>query len=295
MNRDNLELSLFALSKSDGKGVVLRKVLTMADQLQIIAHRGASGLAPENTLSAFNLAVESGAAMIELDVHLTRDHHLAVIHDATVNRTTNGQGAVADFTLAELQQLDAGSWFGPEFSGAQIPALTEVIQGVGGRCRLNIEVKQVEAGRNSRPVEAVLLETLEAAGAAESHLISSFDWDLLTRIYQLAPQVKLAYLFSFLPWNLRKRMAGGMLTAIHPRHPIVSGRLIKAAHAQGLQVNVWTVDKPERMRKLAALGVDGIITNFPERGLNTEDLFHQLNDHHHQLHQDQPQDNPFHE
>lgn len=235
----------------------------MPAKIEIIAHRGASRLAPENTIPAFNLAVEMGCSMIELDVQMTRDQKLVVIHDSTVNRTTNGAGAVSGFMLEELRRLDAGSWFGIEFRGERIPTLLEVIQEVGDRCRLNIEVKK-DAAHGRRPVEEVLVETLAQPPARNSYLISSFDYDLLTRIHTLDPRRKLAYLFVFFSWNLRKPMASGMLAAIHPHHSVVSKRMIDTAHDYGLQVNVWTVDKPEQMLSLANLGADGIITNDPE-------------------------------
>jgi glycerophosphoryl diester phosphodiesterase len=234
------------------------------NKIQFIAHRGVSGLAPENTISAFNLAVKMGFPMIELDVQMTRDQQLVVIHDSTVNRTTNGAGAVADFRLAELRQLDAGSWFGREFSGEKIPTLLEVIHEVGGHCRLNIEVKKVNTGHSCRPIEEALIEALSEGVSRQSYLVSSFDYAVLTRIHKLAPHIKLANLFSYLPLNLPKRIAAGILTAIHPHYFIVSKRMIETAHAHGLQVNVWTVDKPEQILSLIDLGVDGIITNYPK-------------------------------
>jgi glycerophosphoryl diester phosphodiesterase len=239
----------------------------VADKIQIIAHRGASGLAPENTIAAFNLAVEMGCPMIELDVQMTRDQKLVVIHDSTVNRTTNGRGAVSGFRLEELRRLDAGSWFGVQFRGERIPTLPEVIQKVGDRCRLNIEVKK-DTVHGRRPVEEVLIEILAGTPARNSSLISSFDYDWLTSVHQWEPRLKLAYLFAYLPWNLRKRMASGILAAIHPHHLVASRRLIQSAHDCGLQVNVWTVDKPGQMLNLACLGVDGMITNNPEVALS---------------------------
>lgn len=240
----------------------------MKRKIWIIGHRGASGSAPENTLSAFTKAVEMGADMIELDVQLTRDNQLIVMHDPTVNRTTDGSGRISNLTLAELQRLDAGAWFGSEFKGEKIPTLLQVIQKMAGRCYLNIEVKRNRAKNKSsqRPIEEVLLETLSMSPLKDSLLISSFDYKLLTRLKSLNPRLKLAFLFSRVPWNIKKRMAGGTLYAIHPQRRITSVKLVTEAHRLGLQVNVWTVDEPEQMQKLINLGVDGIISNFPERG-----------------------------
>ncbi len=141
----------------------------------IIAHRGASGEFPENTLPAFAAAIEAGAQMCELDVQLTRDGAAVVIHDETVDRTTNGTGAVAAMSLAEIRRLDAGVKFGARFAGTRIPTLEEVLTLVRGRCALNVELK-------SAGVEREVCRLLRAHEALSSTtIVSSFDWDALAR------------------------------------------------------------------------------------------------------------------
>jgi glycerophosphoryl diester phosphodiesterase len=125
-------------------------------QPELTAHRGNSGLAPENTLAAFGKALETAAQWIELDAHRSADGEVVVMHDATVGRTTNGHGAIAELTLAELKKLDAGSWFGPEFVGEPVPTLAEVVALVGSRIRLNVEVKSSADPESSRKVVTVL-------------------------------------------------------------------------------------------------------------------------------------------
>src|SRR5205814_5101727 len=152
----------------------------------VIAHRGASGTHPENTLAAFRRAVELGADMIELDVQLTRDGEVVVFHDATLERTTDGAGAVSDRTLAEIRRLDAGAWFGPAFRGTRVPTLAEVLAAVG--LPVNVELKPV----GDDGLEARALAVVESAGALARVVFSSFDAGALERLRACAAGAPLA-------------------------------------------------------------------------------------------------------
>ena len=223
-----------------------------------IAHRGASGRFPENTLRAFAAAIEAGADMCELDVRLTADGAIAVIHDDTVERTTDGRGAVNSFMLKDLKRLDAGAKFGAKYSGERIPTLDEALDLAAGRCGLNIELKA--AG-----VELSVCELIQARGAAAWTLLSSFDWDALARVRHIAPEIRVGLLSSRWPARLLGAATEMKADAINPRFDMVTEDLCVAAHKRAINVYAWTVDDPAAMRRLIAYGVDGIMTNYPER------------------------------
>lgn len=223
-----------------------------------IAHRGASGRFPENTLRAFAAAVEAGADMCELDVRLTSDGGLAVIHDDTVDRTTDGRGAVGSLTLESLKRLDAGIKFGAEFIGERIPTLEDVFDLAGERIGLNIELKAAGA-------EPRVCELIRARSAETRTIVSSFDWDALARIRHMAPRIRVGLLASRWPARLLGAASEMNADAIHPRFDMVTEDLCIAAHKRAVSVYVWTVDDPAAMRRLIAYGVDGIMTNFPRR------------------------------
>jgi glycerophosphoryl diester phosphodiesterase len=223
-----------------------------------IAHRGASGSFPENTLAAFRAAIEAGAEMCELDVQLTRDGAIVVIHDDTVDRTTGGIGAVAMMTLAEMKRLDAGAKFSDRFAGERIPTLEEVFDLVEGRCALNIEIK-------SEGLETKVTELICTRNAFGWTLVSSFDWAALARIRHIAPEIRVGLLASRWPARLIGAATEMKAAAINPRVDIVTEDLCIAAHGREMSVYAWTVDEPAEMRRLIAYGVDGIMTNWPER------------------------------
>jgi glycerophosphoryl diester phosphodiesterase len=223
-----------------------------------IAHRGASGSFPENTLSSFRAAIDVGAEMCELDVALTRDQVAVVIHDDTVDRTTDGQGEVAAMTLAEMKQLDAGAWFDPKFIGERVPTLDEVFEAAKGRCGLNIELK----ARGAEPQVVHLMRKHAALGAS---IVSSFEWETLWRARELEPTLRIALLAEKEPERLLGEATRRRAWAINPRFDLVNVALCARAHREGLKVYTWTVDEPEAMRILVAHGVDGIMTNYPDR------------------------------
>ncbi|AMV72985.1 glycerophosphodiester phosphodiesterase [Desulfuromonas carbonis] len=225
-------------------------------RLLIWAHRGASGRAPENTLAAFRAAEADGADGIELDVHLSRDGVPVVIHDETLERTSDGRGPVRDFTLAELRRLDAGSWFGTPFAGEGLPTLEEVFTWAENRLRINVEIKDAAAGHK-------VLELLQAYPQVRV-LVSSFDHRLLALMRQQAPRLPLGFLCDTLFWHraLSRAVAAGA-ESFHPRVDRTSRQLVQACQRHGLRVYPWTVNSPRQALRLRRLRVDGLFTNYP--------------------------------
>jgi glycerophosphoryl diester phosphodiesterase len=224
------------------------------------AHRGASGQAPENTLSALARALALGADLAEIDVRLTADGQLAVIHDATLERTTTGSGRVAQHTLAELQALDAGAWFGPQWRGERVPALDEVLAFARGRLPLNLELKP--DGRPQQLLDEVL-RALERHDEAGRCLVTSFDADLIDELKARAPARVAGYIFE--AGELPGWAFSAKVDVLSAEHTLVDAAFCEFATAAGKAVHVWTVDDPAAMRRFADLGVDAVITNHPER------------------------------
>ena len=233
----------------------------------VTAHRGFSGKAPENTLAAFRAAIDAGCDMIELDVHLSRDSQVVVIHDDTLERTTNGRGNVADQTYAELKRLDAGSWFDPRFSGERIPALAEVLLMARNKILVNIELKK---GKNKFPytMEELANRTLrevDRADMSDQVLFSSFDPAAIDRISERNPLLPVA-LITNKPWVKPEEAGGGKLyPTLNCRITVLNEDNIRLARAGGIRIHAWTVNAQEAMKKAIAMGVDGIITNHPDR------------------------------
>lgn len=223
----------------------------MSARVLNIGHRGASRAFPENTLAAFRAACDAGADMCELDVQLSRDGAVVVIHDDTVDRTTNGRGAVAAFTLAELKSLDAGR-------GERIPTLEEVFETTAGRCGLNVELK-------IPGLEPQVAEIMRKHEATETSMVSSFDWSALEAMRTVAPEIRAGVLAEKKPDRMLEAATRLHAYAVNPRCDLVTPDLCIAAHARGFKVLVWTVDRPEQMRALIEAGVDGIMTNYPDR------------------------------
>lgn len=230
------------------------------------AHRGACKQAPENTVPAFVLAADLGADGIELDVQLSKDGEVVVIHDFQLDATTDGTGPVRDCTLAELKEFDAGVRFDPACAGERIPTLQEVIDAVGHRLLINIELKA--QGVRDDGLAAAVVSVVERNDLVARVILSSFNPLTLRRAGRLNPKIPLGLLYApdqplFLrrPW-LRRTIP---LEAVHPYHGLVDAGYIEWAKKQGYRVNVWTVDEVERMQQLRRLAVDVIITNWPDR------------------------------
>lgn len=238
----------------------------MSPTPQIFAHRGARCVAPENTLPAFDAALAMGVDGIELDVHLTRDGQLVVIHDFDVGKTTDGHGAVAAMSAAEVARLDAGAHFSPAFAGTRIPTLDEVFDLVGDRCRVNVEIKSVEVyARDASDAVVALIRRRNLHGQV---LVSSFNPITLVKVRHLDPSIALGMLYDAeMPAFFRTIWAGPPIypQAQHPERGLIDEAYMAWARQAGAAVNTWTVNAVDDARRLATLGVDAIITDVPDR------------------------------
>lgn len=240
----------------------------MFEKTLVIAHRGYSAKFPENTLSAFEAAIAAGAAMIELDVHLTRDGALLVTHDFELGRTSNGKGTISDFTSRELRSLDAGAWFSQYHKGERFPVLGEVLAMAKGRIELNIELKEETLPDDS--VRDVMAEKVLALagghGMLSQVLISSFDWRALARLRLKDQNVRIGLLNDTPEKGLRWDEAAPLRAhSYNPNHEGLSEAQAREIHSKGLKLYPFTANTPEEFRKLLALGADGIITNEVEK------------------------------
>lgn len=249
--------------------------------MRIIAHRGASAEAPENTMAAFRRALALGAEMIELDVRLTRDGVPVVIHDETLSRTTDGEGSVGEIAFADLRRLSAGAWFGARFQEERVPHLAEVFDLAGTGAAINVEIK-AQPGRSEETALSAL-GVVREAGALRRALFSSFDPEPLRVLRGEGKDARLALLTgpSSLPalYGYGSPTAGravlermehwqelGLETACVHR-TLVSAPLVVDLHAHGWGVNVYTVDEEAAVERLDAMGVNGIFSNDPARML----------------------------
>jgi len=223
----------------------------------VIAHRGASAYRPENTLSAYALALEQAADMIEIDLHVSRDGAVVVAHDELL-AGLGGRGEIAEASLAELQALDAGG-------GERIPTLEEVLDRFGSRIPFNLELKRaVHAEYNG--LEAKALDAVVRRGLLQRTLFSSFFDTVLERLRTLCPEARVALLVSRkFPEGALARAARLGAEAVNPEHFVASPELIGQAHDAGLDVHVFTVDEEAELRHFLDLEVDGIFTNTPDR------------------------------
>lgn len=230
----------------------------------IFAHRGASALAPENTLSSFRLAKELEADGIELDVMLSSDKQLVVIHDTTVNRTTNGLGKVPAMTYNELRKLDAGCRFGEQFKGEHLPTLSEVFEVVGKDMIINVELKNYHAPLDDLAVHVVRL--IEQFGLQDTTLLSSFNPLNASKARATNPAIPFG-LLTEPGWmgGLFRGVVGRAFgyQALHPYSKDANVRMVELLHRQSKQCNVWTVDDPAELLRMRDLGVDAVICNNP--------------------------------
>ena len=237
----------------------------MSRHIQVFAHRGARRVAPENTLPAFAAALEMGVAGIELDVHVTSDGQLVVIHDFDVSKTTDGAGLVSAMTAAQVAALDAGSHFGPAFVGTRVPTLDEVFDLVGDRCRVNIEIKSEDA--YARDASDAVVAFIQRRNLHDQVIVSSFNPITLIKLRYLDHLIPLGLLHDpEMPGFLREALAGPPIqpAALHPHYLAVDHNYMIWAQQSGVHVNTWTVNDPLEAQHLAALGVDVIMTDVPD-------------------------------
>ncbi|GAO03369.1 glycerophosphodiester phosphodiesterase family protein [Anaeromyxobacter sp. PSR-1] len=241
-----------------------RRAPRAAGRPLVLGHRGASADAPENTLAAFRLALAQGADGVELDVWRCRTGEVVVVHDEDTGRVAGPRFRVDATPLAELRALDVGAWKGERFRGERIATLPEVLEALPGAV-VNVELKS--RGRDLRLAEAVARD-VRRAGAEGRVIASSFDYRLVAAFRLAAPEVPVGLLFE--PghrWRLRTALAARLLgaAAVHPDAALVTPARAEAWRARGLAVNAWTVDAPDEVARLTALGAAALITNVPGR------------------------------
>jgi glycerophosphoryl diester phosphodiesterase len=233
-----------------------------ATDVLAIAHRGASGYAPENTLAAFRRAVAQGVTFIETDLQLTRDAHFVAIHDETVDRTTNGHGSIHDLTLAEVRRLDAGSWFASEFLGERLPILEEILE----FARKNDVVFYLELKPNGFwGGEHALISALRNSSEIPRSVIISFDPAILAALRKIEPTLMTGLLYDGKTENPFEKAVEIGARQIAVRGDLVTPNFLQQAKKRDLQVVCWTVNSPAHIRMLATAGVDGIMSDYPDR------------------------------
>lgn len=242
-------------------------------QPSIIAHRGSSMHAPENTIAAFELAVAQNADGIELDVKLCADGQVVVIHDQTVDRTSNGVGHVSELPLAALKELEVGSWFSPEFSGESIPTLGEVFESIGKKTFINVELTNYESIRDNLPDKVV--ELIKKHSLAQRILFSSFNPLALRSAHRLLPAAPIGLLAQpGIKGAWARSFFGRWIVpyqALHPELGNTSSTLIHRHHKRGKRVYSYTVNEPDDLRSLYKMGIDGVFTDDPPLALQIRD------------------------
>lgn len=236
---------------------------------ETIAHRGSSKGAPENTIAAIKLAEKEKADYIEIDVHLTKDGHVVAIHDKSVDRTTNGSGKVQDFTLEQLQQLDAGSWFSPNFKGAKVPSLKEVFQSISENTRLIIELKY---GDNKYPgIEKKIVKMVKDFNLENRVILKSFDVKILNTFEEIEPSIPRLYVLfgswggftidNFIRFHSMISIQNVSYYQVHKF--FISQSLVDQVHREGKEIIAWGVTLNDR-EQMQELGVDILEVDDPE-------------------------------
>ena len=234
--------------------------------VMVVAHRGFSGEAPENTLAAFRKAIEVGSDMIELDIQLTKDGKIVVIHDEALERTTNGKGKVGEHTFREIRDLDAGSRFGRPFSEEKIPTLQEVLDLAKGKVLVNIEIKNPTHGKYAITELADQgLETVKKAGMLNRVIFSSFNPASLEWVRNKEPRAWTAFLYHRDWSSLSEVTQGKGWQVLNLHNSFLTRGKIEKIHQERIKVNVYTVNSEEELEQFVNWGADGIITNHPDR------------------------------
>jgi glycerophosphoryl diester phosphodiesterase len=224
-----------------------------------VAHRGASREAPESTLAAFGRALAAKVPAVECDVQRTRDGRLVVIHDQTVDRTTDGHGSVGALTFEEIRRFDAGRWFGPAFAGERVPSLDEVLDLVRGRAHVLLEIKNGPVFYEG--IESQVADALRRHGMLDAVLVMSFDHPAVRTMRGAAPEVATGIIYSARLVNVVGAARAADADAVCPSWGLVTAGVVADAHAAGLGVFPWTVDEEPAMRRCVAWGVDGVTSN----------------------------------
>ncbi|QSS98557.1 glycerophosphodiester phosphodiesterase [Pontibacillus sp. ALD_SL1] len=238
----------------------------------IFAHRGASRLAPENTMAAFTLAQKMGADGIETDVQLTKDQVPILIHDETLHRTTDGIGYVKDYTFEQLKKLDAGKWFSEKYSEERLLSLEEFLKWISNTSlSLNIELKNNII--DYKDIEKEVLELIKHYGVVERTIISSFNPKSIKRFKRLSKEIECACLTSRRPKDLKSLIEETKANALHINYNALNRGLIKEAKRLHLPVRTYTINRPSRLMRSYKLEVDGIFTDVPHSAIEYRELY----------------------
>ncbi|MEH6941376.1 glycerophosphodiester phosphodiesterase [Bacillus sp. JJ722] len=249
--------SFYMLKSKSGVAIVNQKPPL------IIAHRGAAGNYPENTHAAFQAALDLHVEMIEFDIQLTRDDIFAVIHDETIDRTTNEQGLVREYTMEELKKLDAGSWKHSSFAGERIPTFNEMFEKYSGKVQMLIEVKHVN---NIEKVAKLLVESLQDK-PHDGIIIQSFNSEFIKVFHQYLPSIPIGILIKQQVNGITKKQVedyGSYANYINPRITNSSSQLLSNIHNQKANCFIWTIRNEQQKKKALAINPDGIVTDYPE-------------------------------
>ncbi len=241
--------------------LVIMTACSSQHEIIITGHRGSSGVAPENTMASYLLAIEHGADFGELDVQETADDVLILYHDKNYFRTAGDSSNVWEMPYDSIKGFDVGSWKSEVYAGEPIPLFTDIIDSVNGRMSLNVEIKM--NGHQDGLTEHVM-EVLREKGFADQCIITSFNWDAIDLVREQYPEFKVGYLFSKMPADVDVFAASVDLLSV--KNKIVTAEFVEKAHKAGKEVHVWgKVDKPEEMVRLRDLKIDNVITNYPDR------------------------------
>ncbi|GJI60599.1 MULTISPECIES: glycerophosphodiester phosphodiesterase [Bacillus] len=231
--------------------------------MYIIAHRGSSSAAPENTIAAFDVAVEQGADYIELDVQMTMDQHVVVIHDDTVERTTNGNGLVKSYTLDQLKKLDAGSWFDQQYTNERIPTLQEILERYSQRIGILIEIKHP---KRQIGIEKAVARIINRFAYSRHIIIQSFDVHALQRIKAFAPSLRTALIIKPDAFKLTKRKLttySSFANCLNMKKTMINRWWIDRIHTFEMDVFIWTVKDQKTADRIKKYPIDGVVTDNP--------------------------------
>ena len=236
-----------------------------------IAHRGGLAYAPENTLAAIKNAIKIGADYVEIDVHLSKDGEVVVIHDDTLDRTTDGTGLVREKTMKDLMRLDVGRWFSYEFEGEKVPTLGEVFDLAKDKIGVVIEIKNGPYFYEN--IEKKILDIAEEKGMLSKIIVISFDHEAIKRVKAIDPLVKtgLLYFANIVDMEHLADETGARFMC--PCWKMVTPDTVRRAKEAGLKINIWTLDEPQLIRKFLEMGVDCISSNMPDVLLNEIEKF----------------------
>jgi glycerophosphoryl diester phosphodiesterase len=243
--------------------ILLMVVVMMCQQKEpdgfiVVAHRGASRAAPENTLASMKKAVEFGADYAECDVFQTKDGEIVLFHDEEMERTTGKEGMIWDYTLAELKEMEVGSWFREEFRGEPIPTLHEAVQLVKGKIKLNIEIK---ISGSDPDIAQKVVDIIRSEGIERECMVTSFEKPVIEKVKKIDPDLITGFIFDE---EHPPDIFEGNWEYVCSKRNIVDEEFVQQAKQKGKKIFVWTVNYPAEMKKLIALGVDGIITDVPD-------------------------------